>query len=71
MVFGRLFLINNNKSNFLASSCDLTQNYVLKALTKGLITKRALEAARKAIKRVIKKNGQLLIRASAFLPNYK
>lgn len=60
--------MSNNKANIVAANRGLTGNYVLKAVSKGMVTKEALEAARKAIKRVIKKNGQLLTRGKAFLP---
>jgi large subunit ribosomal protein L16 len=43
-------------------------NWALVSLRGGILTKEAIEAARKAIKRVIRKTCYLRIRVSAFLP---
>jgi large subunit ribosomal protein L16 len=64
----RLFFVNNIKGNALNKSYNLTCNIVLRASEKGLLSKESLEAARKAIKKIIKKSGQIVIRANAFLP---
>lgn len=64
----RVFFISNEKGNKMVSSCQLNGNVVIRSLEKGIITKASIEAARKAIKRVIRKNGQLIMRISAFLP---
>jgi large subunit ribosomal protein L16 len=64
----RLFFVNNIKGNSVNKSSVLTNNIVLRASEKGLLSKESLEAARKAIKKIIKKSGQIVIRAHAFLP---
>jgi len=64
----RLFFVRNTKGLSLNKSVVLNGNLVLRATEKGLVSKEALEAARKAIKKVIKKSGQIIIRANAFLP---
>jgi large subunit ribosomal protein L16 len=64
----RLFFVTNTKGISLNKSFILNGNLVLRAKEKGLVSKEALEAARKAIKKVIKKSGQIIIRANAFLP---
>lgn len=45
-----------------------TGNYALVCLRGGLLSKEAIESARKAIKRVIRKTCFLRIRVAAFLP---
>lgn len=64
----RLFIVSNKKGQSIYASESLTGNIVLKAREQGLLSKESLEAARKAIKKVIKKSGQIIIRASAYLP---
>jgi large subunit ribosomal protein L16 len=61
-------LFKNVKGNCLVSASKLTGNIVLRSLEKGVVSKAALEAARKAIKKVIKKTGQLVLRTCAYLP---
>jgi large subunit ribosomal protein L16 len=64
----RLFFVNNVKGNSINKPFLLTDNLTLKTCEKGLLSKESLEAARKAIKKIIKKNGQIVIRVNAFLP---
>ena len=45
-----------------------TGNVALKAIQSGYISSEALEAARKAIRKGVKKTGRIIIRTAAFLP---
>jgi len=64
----RLFIVSNTKGKSVYQPEILNGNLVLKARENGLLSKESLEAARKAIKKVIKKSGQIIIRSAAYLP---
>jgi large subunit ribosomal protein L16 len=56
------------KGNLFVKPVVLDNAVVLRSLEKGLLSKSSLEAARKAIRKIIKKSGYLIIRVNAFMP---
>jgi len=64
----RIFFVPNEKGNYFNKPFLLNNVIVLRSLEKGLIRKDAVEAARKAIKMVIKKAAFLIIRCAPYLP---
>lgn len=67
-------IIDQRKYLVVPKSSVIERRYVnngyvgLKALESGFVTKNALEAARKAIRKSIRKTGKILIRTAAYLP---
>jgi len=63
----RVYLVKP-RSTLLETVNFLTDNVSLQSVTGGLISAESIEAARKAIRKIVKRTASLIIRVKAFLP---